>query len=85
MSNEDKKSHLVKTSTSSHIPASVLEMERFYTHIEQALVDIDFLDPVRPRLLMRRLRRLFNRAQPDTVEVNLLRGILTTIQRIRKS
>jgi len=30
---------------------------------------------------MRRLRRLFNRARLDRVELNILRGILTTIQK----
>lgn len=69
----------------SQVPASILEMERFYAHIEQVFAEIDFLDPARPRLLMRRLRRLFNRAQPDTVELNLLRGVLTAIQRLRKN
>ncbi|CAK0769991.1 tRNA Cm32/Um32 methyltransferase [Gammaproteobacteria bacterium] len=69
----------------SHVPAPALDMERFYTHIEQTLADIGFLDPARPRLLMRRLRRLFHRAQPDAVEVSLLRGILTAIQRLNKS
>jgi TrmH family RNA methyltransferase len=66
-----------------HVPAAALEMERLYAHLEQMLVDIGFLDPTHPRLLMRRLRRLFNRAQPDAVEVNLLRGILTAAQRPR--
>jgi tRNA C32,U32 (ribose-2'-O)-methylase TrmJ len=28
---------------------------------------------------MRRLRRLFNRAQPDSNEVNILRGILAAL------
>jgi len=68
-----------------HIPAPASEMERFYTHIEQALADIGFLDLANPRLLMRRLRRLFNRAQPNAVEISLLRGILTAVQRSSKS
>ncbi len=69
------------TRRDQHLPAPAIEMERFYTHIEQTLADIDFLNPSRPKLLMRRLRRLFNRAQPDAAEVNILRGILTAIQR----
>ncbi|CAK0742384.1 tRNA (cytidine/uridine-2'-O-)-methyltransferase TrmJ [Gammaproteobacteria bacterium] len=77
-------SHGKTGASAPHVPAPALEMERFYTHIGQALADIGFMDPTRPRLLIRRLRRLFNRAQPDVVEVNLLRGILTTIQRLAK-
>ncbi|HYQ70669.1 MAG TPA: tRNA (cytosine(32)/uridine(32)-2'-O)-methyltransferase TrmJ [Gammaproteobacteria bacterium] len=57
--------------------ASADEMERFYAHLEQVLVDLDFLDPGNPRQLMRRLRRLFNRARPDDNEINILRGILS--------
>ena len=60
-----------------HVPVAADEMERFYTHLEETLVALDFLDRSNPRMLMRRLRRLFNRARPDTNEVNILRGILT--------
>ena len=64
-------------------PASGVEMEHFYTHLEQALQDIGFLNPENPRHLMRRLRRLFIRARPDQNEVNILRGILTAVDRIK--
>ena len=57
------------------------DMEHFYTHLENVLRDIRFLDPDNPRHLMRRLRRLFIRARPDQNEVNILRGILTAIER----
>jgi tRNA (cytidine32/uridine32-2'-O)-methyltransferase len=43
-----------------YVPASTDEMERFYQHLEQALIELDFLDPDNPRQLMRRLRRLYN-------------------------
>jgi tRNA (cytidine32/uridine32-2'-O)-methyltransferase len=64
----------------SEVPATVAEMRRFYRHLEGVLAEIEFLDPTNPRLLQRRLRRLFNRAQPDRNEVNILRGILTQVQ-----
>jgi len=60
--------------------ATADEMERFYAHLEQTLVQLDFLDPGNPRQLMRRLRRLFSRARPDANEMNILRGILTAMQ-----
>ena len=47
------------------------------------LRDIHFLDPDNPRHLMRRMRRLFIRARPDRNEVNILRGILTAIDKTR--
>ena len=57
------------------------DMEHFYAHLESVLTDIRFLDPENPRHLMRRLRRLFVRARPDQNEVNILRGILTAVDR----
>ena len=56
------------------------EMEHFYAHLEQVLTDTKFLDPENPRNLMRRLRRLFIRARPDRNEVNILRGILSSVE-----
>ena len=62
-------------------PATAGELEGFYRHLETALVGIGYLDPAAPKLLMRRLRRLFNRAVPDRAEINILRGILTAAVR----
>lgn len=64
-------------------PVPAEEMERFYAHLRETLVAIGFLDPDNPRVMMRRLRRLFNRARPDRVEMNILRGILTAAQKPR--
>jgi tRNA (cytidine32/uridine32-2'-O)-methyltransferase len=60
--------------------ASSEDMQRFYQHLEEVLQQIGFLDPDNPRYLMRRLMRLFNRADMDDNEMNILRGILTAIQ-----
>ena len=57
--------------------ATAKELEGFYRHLETTLVRIGYLDPNAPKLLMRRLRRLFSRAEPDRAEINILRGILT--------
>jgi TrmH family RNA methyltransferase len=61
-------------------PATGDEMEYFYQHLETVLTDSGFLDPENPRVLMRRLRRLFVKARPDHNEVNILRGILTALE-----
>jgi TrmH family RNA methyltransferase len=67
-----------------HGPVSAGEMERFYEHLEATLVQLEFLDPANPRHLMRRLRRLYNRARPDANEINILRGILTSAQKVNE-
>ncbi|QIB66936.1 tRNA (cytosine(32)/uridine(32)-2'-O)-methyltransferase TrmJ [Kineobactrum salinum] len=57
--------------------STVDNMERFYEHLEQTLIEIGFLDPAAPRQLMARLRRLYSRVRLDEMELNILRGILT--------
>jgi len=72
-------------------PAPAEVMERFYSHLAETLVDTGFSDPKQSGKLLRRLRRLFNRARPDSVEINILHGILSAAQgkktaaRFRKS
>jgi TrmH family RNA methyltransferase len=58
--------------------AAAGDVEHFYTHLHQVLNEIDFED--RTGHLMERLRRLFNRAQLDRNELNILRGILSAVQ-----
>jgi TrmH family RNA methyltransferase len=60
-------------------PATGTERENFYEHLEQVLTQSGFLDPENPRLLMRRLRRLFIKAELDQNEVNILRGMLASL------
>lgn len=72
---------LESTAMDNEVPATAQEMELFYTHLQQVLVEIGFLDPEHPRKLMSRLRRLFGRIHPNRVELNILRGILTETQK----
>ncbi|WXL27027.1 tRNA (cytosine(32)/uridine(32)-2'-O)-methyltransferase TrmJ [Ectopseudomonas mendocina] len=65
------------TAVQSSQPVTADELESFYAHLEQALIEIRFLDPAKPRHLMSRLRRLYGRSQVSKLEMNILRGILT--------
>jgi len=60
-------------------PATAADIQRFYAHLESVLTETGFLDPANPRLLMRRLMRLFNRVELTANEVNILRGVLTAV------
>ena len=62
-------------------PAPVRDVEGFFEHLEQVLVDVDFHRREKPGLLMTRLRRLFQRAKLDQTELNILRGVLTAVQK----
>lgn len=61
--------------------AAQQEMERFFEHFEAVMLELDFFDPNNPRQLLTRVRRLFNRARLDQREVNVLRGVLTAMQK----
>ncbi|MDA8381538.1 MAG: RNA methyltransferase [Betaproteobacteria bacterium] len=60
------------------------DVERFYAYLEEVLVGVEFLNPLAPKRLMERLRRLFARARLEREEVNILRGILTAVQKSRE-
>ncbi len=62
-------------------PATQAELEALFEHYLRALVRIEFLDPEKPRHLMRRLRHLYLRAGLSASEVRILRGILTHTER----
>lgn len=57
------------------------QLEGFYQHLEQTLLKTGFIADDHPGQVMSKLRRLFNRARPETVELNILRGILTSVQK----
>ena len=60
------------------------EIEGYFNHLEQVLVSTGFLDPDNPRQMMKRLRRLYQRAEPSKNEINILRGTLTSVEKFRK-
>ncbi len=65
--------------------ATAEAMRQYFVHLEETLVEIGFLQPRAPKQLMTRLKRLYHRTRPDEMEMNILRGILTTTQqRLRK-
>lgn len=61
--------------------ATALEMEYFFKHLEDVLQEYEFLKINAPRQLMPRLRRLFLKVRPDVIELNILRGMLTAVQK----
>ena len=63
--------------------ANHAQMAGYFDHLEKTLIDIEFLDPHKPKMLMARLRRLYMRVQPDNSEMNILRGILTQVDKVR--
>lgn len=57
------------------------DLERFYVHLEQSLTKTGFIVKNHPGMVMDKLRRLFTRARPESLELNILRGILSSIDK----
>jgi TrmH family RNA methyltransferase len=65
--------------------ATRAELERLYAHFAEVLEEIDFRDRTQSGThLMSRIRRFLQRAELDHNEVNILRGILSAVQRRRR-
>ena len=57
------------------------QLEMFYQHLEQTPYHTGFIVKQHPGQVMTKLRRLFNRARPEESEINILRGILASINK----
>ena len=55
--------------------ANQAELTQLMTHLEQALIAVDFLNPQQPKKLMPRLQNLFARADLTQEEIHILRGV----------
>lgn len=55
------------------------QMEQFYAHLEETMLQSGFLRPEQPGKLMQRMRRLFGRAVLQEDEYNILRGFMKSI------
>jgi tRNA/rRNA methyltransferase/tRNA (cytidine32/uridine32-2'-O)-methyltransferase len=60
--------------------ATAMQMESFYAHLAETLTNIGFMHPAKSKSIMRRLRRIYNRVQMNTKELDILRGILRMSQ-----
>ncbi len=61
------------------LPTSA-DIERLHVHIEQVLKEIQFLRPHQGETLQR-IHNLIARAEPNVLELNILRGILSAVER----
>jgi TrmH family RNA methyltransferase len=61
--------------------ATADQIQLLYQLLERYISQIGYYHPGKPRLLMRRLKRMFNRLQPDQNEYNILRGILAAAEK----
>ncbi len=57
------------------------ELEMFFEHLEKVAIDTQFINREQPGQVMNKLRRLFHRARPESQELNILRGVLSSIEK----
>jgi tRNA (cytidine32/uridine32-2'-O)-methyltransferase len=63
--------------------ATSQELEGYFQHLEQVVTATQFLNSKNPGLLMQRLRRIYHRVELSKIEVNILRGILSSVQKFK--
>lgn len=61
------------------------ELEMFYQHLEKVMIQTQFISKEQPGQIMNKLRRLFSRSRPESQEINILRGVLTSIEKHRSN
>ena len=64
--------------------ATQAEIDAMFAHMRQTLTDIGFFNPDRPKRLFPRLARLFNRTRLEREEVDIFRGLLKSIDTLKK-
>lgn len=60
--------------------ATVDAVDGFYKQLEVAMIKSGFHDPARPRRLIPKIRRIFERTRLEADEVNILRGIISALE-----
>lgn len=62
-------------------PASSADVEGYFSHLQQVMLTTGFLDPEQPGMIMQRLRRLYLRSELTRNEINILRGMLSAVEK----
>lgn len=70
---------LPRNSTQAHYP-NAEDLEHFFAHTERVYTELGF---IRHASVMAKLRRLYQRAELESAELNLLRGMLTAVEKAR--
>ncbi|AJC48845.1 RNA methyltransferase [Allofrancisella guangzhouensis] len=66
--------------THLHKKASAKELQGLYKHIEETMINTGFLDKNKPGHVIDKVKRLFQRNELESQEVNILRGFLSSIK-----
>ncbi len=74
----------LKTPETNDLPLPHAELEGYFDHLQNVLQMTGYLDPQQPGMIMQRLRRLYLRSEVTRNEINILRGMLTAVEKQRR-
>jgi len=74
----------VNSPEANDLPVPHGELEGYFEHLNNVLQMTGYLDPRQPGMIMQRLRRLYLRSEVTRNEINILRGMLTAIEKQRR-
>ena len=57
------------------------DLQRLIEHFVETSIELDMIDPKNPSQIIARIKRMFSRLQPDSMEANYLRGFLTAVNK----
>ena len=60
------------------------DLQRLIDHFVETSIDLEMIDPKNPSQIIARIKRMFSRLQPDSMEDNYLRGVLTAVKKQTK-
>lgn len=75
------KESLIPPDVKGYALADTMQMEHFYNHLHRILEKVDFFLHSNPEKMMSKIRKIYGRVRPDQAEMNILRGILTEIEK----
>lgn len=77
---QNESTHLEPQGSSPTYPL-LADLEHFFAHLEKLLLERGFIRKANPGQVMSKLRRLFTRARPERDELNILRGMLSALNK----
>ena len=69
----------IKTDVAEDLLADGAQVRKLMDHLDQVMIQTDFIDSKQPKQLKLRLQRIFQRAKLSRREVNILRGICSAV------
>lgn len=81
LDNSDISREIIECDDPGELPATGEQVEQMFEHWQQVMEHTKFFKPLKPKMILMRLRRIFNKSHLTDSEVRLLRGFLASIKK----